>query len=76
MKKIKFSFKKWIVFEENEKMSVTHFCSGIAGKTTYKERKPWFHNAIDVEKISKCPACETEVPENVQMIIKLNNYPG
>ena len=76
MKKVKMADGKWILFEEDEKLWVSHFCSGKPGINARERSKPWFHKAVDTEKETKCPACDTEVPNNLKMVIELKNFPG
>jgi len=74
---IKFLEGNWLVFEENDKLWVCHFCSG--GDTPHAKQgikqNSWFHKAVDVEKNNKCAACQEEIPKNLFMLVKVSNAP-
>ena len=78
-RKIKFlDESNWLVFEEDEKLFATHFCSG--GKDTPHaqqgiKQNPWFHKAVDLAKSEKCAACEEDIPKHLLMLVKIANAP-
>ena len=73
-RKIKMIEGKWLVFEENEKIFVSHFCAGKPNPFGI-ERGPWFHRGENVDKTDKCSSCEEEIPKNIYMMAKIQNCP-
>jgi len=63
----------WAVFEEDDKIWLSHFCSGKPNPYEKEKRAPWFHRGEDVDKTDKCSSCEQEIPKNLLMMAKINN---
>ena len=63
----------WAVFEEDDKIWLSHFCSGKPNPYEKEQRAPWFHRGEDVDKTDKCSSCEQEIPKNLLMMAKINN---
>jgi len=72
-RKLKMISDNWLVFEEDDKLWLSHFCSGKPSPYEKKQRTPWFHKGENVEKTDKCSSCEEEIPKNLYMMAKVNN---
>jgi len=72
-RKLKMVEGNWFVFEEDEKLWLSHFCSGKPNPYEKEQRAPWFHRGENVEKTDKCSSCDEEIPKNLYMMVKINN---